>query len=123
MMKSNKPTNDKYKREDFIKEFYYFAGLFASDGGFHGKHTMRICIKNEGARTLLEKLAEFFGHNNVRAYALAYYEINVTSEELAKMLVGIGIPRERKTYELRSVKIPSREALMSFLCGYMDGDG
>lgn len=119
----NVVNKEFYTDRKFEKEFYYFAGLFATDGGFHGKNTMRINIKNKGAKELLTKLSNFMGHNNIREYKNSYYESSFTSVGLKKRLLEIGIPEHNKTYLIRDVYIPNKECLYSFLCGSLDGDG
>lgn len=122
LYKKNKVNVDFYEDEKYDKEFHYFLGLFASDGGFH-KNTMRISIKNKGAKELLNKLALSVGHNNIRSYKNDYFELNLSDKNLVKKLIDLGIPYKNKTYKLEDIYIKNAECLLCFLCGLFDGDG
>lgn len=119
----NKVNDSFYCDKKFEKEFYYFVGLFASDGGFHGKSNMRINIKNKGAEKLLTQLANCAGHDNVKSYKNDFFELNFDNVGLKNKLLEIGIPNFKKTYNLKDIFVPNKDALYSFLCGLMDGDG
>lgn len=112
-----------YNSTEYEKEFYYFVGLFVTDGCFAGKNQLRIAICNKGAESLLKKLANIAGHDNVKAYKNGFFSLSFSDEGLKQKLISLGIPEKNKTYQLKDVYIPNEDCLYSFLCGALDGDG
>jgi hypothetical protein len=111
--------NTKYK-----KEFWYFLGLVASDGYIKEKsNSIRISIKNKGAKDLLTNLGIAIGHSNVLKTKSDFYEITFNSKELIGLVKQYGIPSSNKTYLLQDVKIEDKESLFCFMAGLIDGDG
>lgn len=112
-----------YNSTKYEKEFYYFVGLFVTDGCFAGKNQLRVTICNKGAESLLKKLASIAGHDNVKAYKNGFFSLSFSDEGLKQKLISLGIPEKNKTYQLKDVYIPNEDCLYSFLCGALDGDG
>ncbi len=121
--KINKVNAAFYTSKKYEKEFYYFLGLFITDGCFKGKNSMAIVIKNIGAKELLNKLANTGGHNNIRKYN-DFYSLIFNDKNLKEKLLNLGIPEKGKTYNLSSLILPTnKNNLYCLLCGMMDGDG
>lgn len=120
--KKNVVNSDFFTKKEFEKEFYYFVGLFVTDGCFR-KNNLIINIKNKGSLELLTKLANIAGHSNIRSLKGGYNKLSFSSKELKNKLVEIGVPEKNKTYSLKDIYIPNSECLYSFLCGALDGDG
>ncbi|HMT01747.1 MAG TPA: hypothetical protein PKD00_00315 [Burkholderiales bacterium] len=121
--KKNIVKEEFYSSKKFEKEFYYFVGLFVTDGCFSGKNSMKISIKNKGAKELLTSLSSIIGNNNVKIYNSEFYTLTLTDRNLKEKLLSLGIPEKEKTYLLRDIYIPNSDCLYSFLAGALDGDG
>ena len=119
----NKVNQEFFTDVKFQKEFFYFLGLFVTDGYIVNKNLCRIVIKNEGSKELLESIAKVAGHSNVRELKQGFYSLSFKSKELIDKLLEVGVPFERKTYNLKKIQIPNKECLYSFLAGALDGDG
>ncbi len=120
--KKNIVNPDFYNNKEFEKEFYYFVGLFVTDGCF-SKNNLIISIKNKDSLELLTKLANIAGHNNIRSLKGGYNKLSFSCKKLKNKLIELGVPEKNKTYTLRDIYIPNSECLYSFLCGALDGDG
>lgn len=121
--KKNKVNPDFYTSKKYEKEFYYFVGLFLTDGCYHSKNSVRIVIKNKGSFELLKKLANIAGHDNVKSLKTGFNSLSFSDIGLKNKLISIGIPEIKKTYNIRDIFIPNSDCLYSFLVGTLDGDG
>lgn len=118
----NKINKDFFKNEKFKKEFYYYLGLFVTDGCFT-KNSCKIVIKNKNSYELLSEIAKKAGHNNVRRFKNDFNSLTFTSKELVETVVKLGVPYKNKTYGTKQIYIKDKECLLSFMCGCLDGDG
>lgn len=120
--KKNIVNPEFYLSPKYSSYFYYYLGLFVTDGSFHG-NTARIVIKNEGSLELLQKLASVIGHNHILQLKNGFNSLSVNDKQFCEYLVKIGVPETRKTYNLKNIHITNRKDLMCFLAGALDGDG
>lgn len=103
--------------------FYYYLGLIASDGYIKGS-SIRLAIKNKGAKELIEKLAilsDFKG--TIFTTKNGFTEITFTDSRLINLLPYYGIPLKRKTFELEMPSNLSKQEFYCYLLGIIDGDG
>lgn len=110
-------------------EFWYFLGLFASDGNLYLKSnsvdTIQFTLDDKDA---LESIKEILGCNNeIKSYKrgnkMRWY-LAISDASLIKAVRDIlESDCYRKTFSLKFPNIPNTECLSMFLRGFFDGDG
>jgi len=110
-------------------EFWYFLGLFASDGNLYLKSnsvdTIQFTLDDKDA---LESIKDILGFNNEIKYykrgnKMRWY-VSISDASLIKAVKDImGSDCYRKTFSLKFPNIPNTECLSMFLRGFFDGDG
>lgn len=104
--------------------FYYYLGLIATDG-YIRNNSVRIVIKNAGAKALFNRIKELTNfQGKIVITCNDFYEMTFTDKDLVKTLNEFGVPSTRKTYELDFPQSPlTKEQTLCYLLGVLDGDG
>lgn len=112
-----------------MPEFWYFLGLFASDGNLYYKSnsvdTIQFTLDDREALEDIKNILQC--NNNIKDYKrgnkVRWY-INISDVHLVKTVQDIFNSNcYRKTFNIKFPKIPNIHSLVMFLRGFFDGDG
>ena len=110
-------------------EFWYFLGLFASDGNLyfksHSVDTIQFMLDDKDA---LDDVKEILGcTSNVKQYKKSgkyRWYLSISDTSIIKTVRKVFEDDcYRKTFSLKFPKIPNKNSLIMFLRGFFDGDG
>lgn len=110
-------------------EFWYFLGLFASDGNLYYKShcvdTIQFMLDDREALEDVKNILRCT--NDVKTYIRGNkerYYLSISDAILIKTVRDIfSSDCYRKTFNIKFPKIPSKESMIMFLRGFSDGDG
>jgi V/A-type H+-transporting ATPase subunit A len=130
LIKSDRQSYPFQIPDSFTKELAEWLGLFVADGHIKGrKGGIYLYNNNDQILQRFSILTEFIFDLDVEIgqedsertpYAC------IRNESLKKFLYYLGIPKERKTYNVRipqAIRKGSDDLLVHFLAGYFAGDG
>lgn len=118
------------KNTDLNKpEFWYFLGLFASDGNLyyksHSVDTIQFTLDDKEALEDIKNILKCT--NDVKTYTKGNkerYYLNISDASLIKIVRNVfNSDCYRKTFNIKFPHIPNKESTIMFLRGFFDGDG
>lgn len=110
-------------------EFWYFLGLFASDGNLYFKSnfvdTIQFTLDDKDALESIKEILEC--NNEIKQYkrgAKMRWYLNISDANLISTVrLIMGSNCYRKTFNVQFPSIPNQTCLSMFLRGFFDGDG
>lgn len=106
-------------------EAYYWAGFIAADGSINSNKRLKVTLAAKDEEHLL-KLCIFLKTANYCKYNRGKFEYCETkvqhTSEIDKFTNKFNL-KPRKTYNPPNLKFLSGNNFLSFLCGFIDGDG
>lgn len=110
-------------------EFWYFLGLFASDGNLyykgHSVDTIQFTLDDKEALNDIKNILECT--NEVKTYIKGKkerYYLSISDTALIKTVRNVfDSDCYRKTFSIKFPYIPNKESTIMFLRGFFDGDG
>lgn len=112
-----------------VPEFWYFLGIFASDGNLYYKSnsvdTIQFQLDDKEALVDVKNVLQC--NNTIRKYfkqGKDRWYLDISDSKLIKTVQDIFDSKcYRKTFDIKFPDIPNKESLVMFLRGFFDGDG
>lgn len=135
-LKSEQHKNSKGNLKPLLSESYqayYWLGFIIADGYLSKQNALSVCLSAKD-KAHLQRLADFLKTQIRERLVEKNDKINSSETSVVKISVGdavlvpkirekFGMEKTNKTYNPPVIPAMNRERFLSFLAGYIDGDG